>query len=243
MLHRLQFNKLNGRVPEVLAHIKQNRADAQKRGASYTVIDVGGSMGGWSSEVATHLLDFNTPKNNGKFQFFQISTLNDAESWRDITSYTSKHGKFDFCICTHTLEDVAMPQLVVKMISRVAQAGFISTPSKYREFQRNIDNHGQAATQGYYHHRFIYSIVDNVWTAFPKLNFLESEPEYDAVASNLKERHELSFFWKKNISLHIYNNDYLGPSYDFARDAYKAQLLINFDDAWILGNATKSSSL
>jgi len=224
----------------VLAMLSQKRA----QNSLYTVLDVGGSMGGWSAPVATHLMDFNPPVATGRFSIFRVGTINDAEEWKDVLEHVTAHGRFDFCICTHTLEDIAMPQLVVKMINRVSKAGFFATPSKYIELKRGVETgpEGPSRFRGYIHHRWLFSLVGGTWTAFPKVNFLDAEPAYDALVGDgtpATAHAELSFFWSGRISLHPINQDYLGPSYDAVRQFYAASLLSDDCDEWIRRHAPR----
>ena len=94
----LQFRlgPINSRHPEVLALLMKRRAQQP----SYTILDVGGSMGGWSAPVATHLMDFNPPVNTGRYTVFKVGTINDAEEWKGVLDHVAANGKFDFCICT-----------------------------------------------------------------------------------------------------------------------------------------------
>jgi hypothetical protein len=158
-----------------------------------------------------------------------------AKIGKKFYSTWQKNGKFDFCICTHTLEDIANPSTAVRMIDRISKAGFVSTPSKYDEFIRSKDKFN-SNYRGYIHHRWIFSIYNGAWTAYPKQNFLDFESSFDKLTDNGKALMygELSFMWTGKIELKIVNDDYLGPNSDAVISYYQEQLLHRSDDdRWI----------
>jgi hypothetical protein len=80
--------------------------------------------------------------------------------WSKIEEDVSKNGKFDFCVCSHTLEDIINPEFVQSMINKYCKSGFVAVPSKYQECTRNIPHNG--TYRGYIHHRYI------VWSNIQK---------------------------------------------------------------------------
>ena len=115
-----------------------------------------------------------------------------------------------------------MPSVVVRQLSRIAKSGFIATPSKYLEMRRNK---GAGSARGYIHHRWIFSVsLNGRWKAFPKINFMDHDAAYDALAIKYRQCKELSFFWTGNIELEIVNNDFLGPTVDAVRGYYRELL-------------------
>lgn len=81
--------------------------------SSFTAIDVGGSAGGWSFDVIDALVDANQPSNeslNSRINVFQAN-INLESEWKPILDHVAAHGKFNFAICTHTLEDLAYPEV------------------------------------------------------------------------------------------------------------------------------------
>ena len=64
-----------------------------------------------SKDVVDAIVDFQEPNVDSKIKVFPAN-INVAEDWAAIESYVEEHGKFDFSICSHTLEDLANPQLV-----------------------------------------------------------------------------------------------------------------------------------
>lgn len=135
---------------------------------NYSVIDVGGAHGGWSFHVINAMVDkniygVNKPNNITIFE----SNINFESEWEPILEYVRTHGKFSFAICSHTLEDIALPQVAMQMLPRIAQEGFVAVPSKYREFSEV-----EGLWQGYHHHRWICSFRNGIFKLYPKLGWV-----------------------------------------------------------------------
>ena len=172
----------------------------------FTVIDVGGSVTGWSSPYVDAIVDFNDLEvKNPNIQFFKCD-ITHPESYKEIFNYIEENGKFDFCICSHTLEDIINPVYVCEQICKISKQGYISFPSKYRELSRFEGNY-----RGYIHHRWIFDIKTNSeLIAYPKINYIENYL-FDSISNMSEDIKDLSFFWKDNINLTYLNNNYLGP--------------------------------
>ena len=91
----------------------------RKKEGNFNVIDVGGSIGGWSSNIIDAIIDFNEPVTYmDKIMLFKCD-ITHPDSWKDVLQYVKDNGKFDFCICTHTLEDIMNPIFVCEQISKI----------------------------------------------------------------------------------------------------------------------------
>lgn len=176
------------------------------------IVDVGGSTSFADGYLDT-IIDFNPPKAKCK-NFFE-GNINNPDVWGRVITHVKKNGKFDYAICTHTLEDISNPLYVCHQIENIAKAGFIAVPSKYIELAR-LGNH----FRGFIHHRWIFDIVDGRFTGFPKVNLIEHE-RFDKVKG---EENELQIFWEGEIGLEIINDDFLGPDNE-AVESYYNKLL------------------
>lgn len=200
---------------------------AQKKGRQFTVIDIGGSASGWSSSVLDALCDCNPPVQAvDSIKFFKIDICN-PEDWKLVEDYVQDHGKFDFSICTHTLEDIRNPDLVCKKLSQISKAGYIAVPSKYRELSRFEDS--QFPYRGYIHHRWIFSVSRNRFVGYPKLPYLEHDSKFNRVMDMSATKADLSFHWDTTLSLSLMNQDYLGPSGEAVRGYYDQLLSDDLD--------------
>jgi hypothetical protein len=140
----------NGRKDQtrqkVLDYIKQKK----QQNPNFKVIDIGGALGNWAEEYTDAYIDLARPKTQ-KPVFH--GDLNKPEVWEEVLS---KHGQFDFSICTHVLEDIRNPVFVAEQIQKISKAGFISFPNKHTEFS-NIESHYWT---GNAHHRWVFTIKD-----------------------------------------------------------------------------------
>jgi hypothetical protein len=210
MIKNLSYNTIKERNNEVLSYL----ASKTKKP---TVIDVGASYDPWCSEFTIATVDLNKTASPGTTQFY--GDINNIDVWNEILSYVGKNGKFDFCVCTHTLEDISNPIFVSKMISQVAKEGFIAVPSKFVESKRN-----GGLCRGWLHHRWIFNNEDDIVVAYPKLPFTEYLTCLDELAANFtEETSELSFFWEGTCDIQVVNEDFF-PSDDFALNIYNKLL-------------------
>ena len=204
-----------------------------------SVIDIGGAMFPWAKEFVSHYIDLFDPKTyhqdpaiNDKYVQASSSFVGDIcqqKVWSDVLYHTEIHGKFDYAICCHTLEDIRNPELAIKHIPLIAKEGFIAVPNKFVEMSKTIESYGEkegwgftGAYRGYCHHRWIFTIIDNEFIAIPKLNFIEyldgiEQPDPPGAG-------DLSFFWKDDIPFEFMNSDFLGPNPPTVFDLYRKYL-------------------
>ena len=178
---------------------------------NYRIIDVGGGKEKHVSDKFDFIdacVDMREVNHPG-VKHFQ-GNINDPELWEDIHAEVAENGKFDYCICTHTLEDLSSPAYVARQISKIAKSGIVSFPSKYKEMCRF--EFGPESYRGYNHHRWIMTIQDGSVLALPKINLVEA-PHFDQLTEySSRDREELYALWNDNLDFKIINNDWLGPS-------------------------------
>ncbi|MBY0384243.1 class I SAM-dependent methyltransferase [bacterium] len=128
----------------VIQYIKQKK----QHNKQFRVIDIGGGVNPWAGEVVDAYIDICNPKNS-KNVF--IGDINETDVWDQILK---SEQKFDFSICTHTLEDIRDPIFVLKQIMKISKSGYISFPSKHTEFS----NHESHYWNGSCHHRWVFTV-------------------------------------------------------------------------------------
>ena len=183
----------------------------QKRNdPGYRVIDVGGAAGPFPAELVSAVLDVQAPPAGNRQEWYR-GNIDEPQGWREVEAAVAERGRFDFAICSHTLEDICSPALVCEKLGRVARMGYIAVPSKYKELSRF--EAPPPGYRGYIHHRWIFTVRDGRLWGFPKLSFLEQDPYFDRFAApDLARNDQLSAWWKNALELQLVNDGYLGPS-------------------------------
>ncbi|WP_268624051.1 glycosyltransferase [Paenibacillus alvei] len=103
------------------------------------ILDVGGGSNpfAYASVVTDLYFDDNRHRGGASLQI-----LNNIEYVQcDILSLPFKDKEFDFVICRHVLEHVALPDIAAKELSRVAKRGFVEMPSRYNEHVHGYPEH------------------------------------------------------------------------------------------------------
>lgn len=179
-----------------------------KEDKKYRIIDIGAGANPWSINWITHAVDcFIDPIDKKKFEETGVKVfefdIDDTLSWNVVLDDVEKNGKFDFVICSHTLEDINYPKGVCRLINQIGNAGYIAMPSKYSEFCGNEDkgNYG-IPYKGYHHHRWIYTIKNNILVGYPKLNFLEYL-EFQNIDIEKFVNSEIAFIWEESFDYEI----------------------------------------
>ncbi|MFT5439128.1 MAG: SAM-dependent methyltransferase [Alphaproteobacteria bacterium] len=146
--------------------------------ASDRILDIGGWFRPFN--LATHVVDIQPYETRQSFHALDPENVErfNKENWAQIDAckddwpFPDKY--FDFCICSHTLEDLPDPVRVCEQINRVSKAGYIEVPSKPREiFTKKRFSRLRAALNlpleiGFQHHHWICEINGDEITFEPK---------------------------------------------------------------------------
>ena len=177
---------------------------------NYQVIDIGGSAFSWTGEIADVIVDINSFRP----QDFKFNISNDWE-WKELLAYVDQHGKFDYAICTHTLEDIVHPATALRNLSKVSKAGIITMPTVNVELSRVESKQWL----GYIHHRHLFDYDNDTIVYASKLSFIES-----MLPDGLQEQdmhREIIFQWQDDIKFKSFMNDYLGPDATTVMNNYR----------------------
>ena len=213
MLYNIKIS--NGDRADVINYINSRR----QLNPNYKVVDVGGAHGGWSAPYVDAIVDFNDISLQSPIKHFKCDITN-PNDYNELMTYVKQNGKFDFCICTHTLEDIMNPLFVCEQIEKISKEGYIAFPSKYRELAR-IEGY----YRGYIHHRWIFVPKEDYILSFPKINYIE-HPIFDKIENANNNVCDLSFYWKDCIKIKYVNNNYLGPNVSAVISYYNELLLL-----------------
>jgi hypothetical protein len=80
--------------------------------------------------------------------------------------------RFDFSVCSHTLEDVRDPVWVCRELMRVSRAGYIEVPSRLEEQSYGF----QGPWAGWGHHRWLVDVAGGELTFVFKHHVLHNRP-------------------------------------------------------------------
>ena len=182
---------------------------------NFTLLDIGASHNPFNREYLTHTFDIMDTPMEGVHAF--RGNMNRCQDWQPLLDYVAEHGKFTFCNCTHTLEDLANPMLAIEMMPKIAEQGFLAMPSKYNELQRR-----EGPFRGTMHHRWIWNNEGGRLIAYPKIPIVDSMTFYP-YEGNIEQQAELELrmFWISDIDFSIVNDDYLGPTAEAIYDIYR----------------------
>lgn len=122
---------------------------------------------------------------------------------KDKFKYEDKY--FEFGYCRHVLEDIYNPEFAFLELTRVAEQGYIETPSPMIEILRGIMS---SQYRGYDHHRyFIWTDKDGVLNFLPKfpiIEYLTLDKEYEnkliEIANNYPIYWNNYYIWNKNTN-------------------------------------------
>ncbi len=129
-----------------------------------------------------------------------------AETWicRDLCDHTPwpfADKSIDFCVCSHTLEDLRDPLWLCHEMIRVAKRGYIEVPSMAFELSRGRE---PGVPVGLSHHKWIVELKGAHLAFIPKLHFVHGERDLSLPAgfggALPPERLVSSLFWENSFT-------------------------------------------
>ena len=209
MITKWQYNNHGDLRQDVKIMIKEN---------NYTTIDIGATARFWSYPECKTVIDA-YPVEEKDVLFFNVNIEN-AEEWSPVFEYVEKNGKFDFSICSHTMEDVFNPIELAKILQKISKRGYVAIPSKFNEFTKLFSN----KYRGDAHHKQFFDIVDESLMVFPKFNWIETDERSEIILKNYVAS-ELTFFWEDEIPIRVFGDGKPFIGDDSLINAYYNQLV------------------
>ena len=123
------------------------------------------------------------------------------DTWveRDVCArepWPFEDDRFDFAICSHTLEDLRDPVWVCGELARVARAGYIEVPSRLEEQAHGV--HGKWV--GWSHHHWLCDVRPGAIDFVFKSGILADRPRYCLSAEQAErltpEERVQTLFWE-----------------------------------------------
>lgn len=178
------------------------------------IIDIGGVVNGWSADFVDVVADINATR----LTDFRMN-VSVEEDWDELLDYVKNAGLFDYAICTHTIEDISNPQLLLRNLPKIAKRGIITAPSVRTEMSHVED----PRWRGYIHHRHLIGHDNQQIILAPKLGFLSA---FDVQTFDpLREEIVIEWTWKLPFSMIM--RDYLGPNIETVLQSYNEFIKTN----------------
>ncbi len=179
----VSLNDLGGLVE----HLRKRKA----QNPACRVLLIGGGPAGWPKDICDAVL-------GGAASTFP-GDLSDPEAYRAILAHIGRHGRFDYVIAPHVVQTLARPSVLLERLPLLAEAGWITTPSRYLEMLRP-----EGAHRGFGHHRWGADHVDSALVLAPKTPQIEHLVFPHAAAwEQAPERFELQVGWRGGLSFEI----------------------------------------
>jgi hypothetical protein len=139
-----------------------------------------------------------------------------------------KDKEFDVCLCTHVLEDLPTPFLVMDEMSRVAKRGLIVTPSmgidmKFTPIDYTNWLTGARRVSGEAHHKWFFVKEGNSLKVIPKIYPILYTEEFQV--TKWKGGVETEYYWNGIIKY----NEFSGLNIHKLIDEYKRFIDKNMD--------------
>lgn len=172
------------------------------------IIDVGGSANQKRLIRVHTLVDLFHPKDIA-YKYGNETKLKAEKFVKiDITKdkLPFKNKEFDVVLCTHTLEDIYNPFLLIEEMQRIGKRGLITTPEMGMDFVHNpVDitrwGTGPQRTPGWVHHKWMFTLEKGVMKIVFKSYPVLYSTEFQIYRWLGKE--EFQYFWKDKIKYEV----------------------------------------
>jgi FkbM family methyltransferase len=184
-----QFGRLTtlNELGALVGHLRWRK----KQNPACRVLLVGGGPSGWPDDLRDAVLG----GPSGPF----AGDLSDPDTYRAILAHVAREGRFDYAIAPHVVQTLSKPSTLLERLPLLAEAGWITTPSRYLEVLKI-----EGAHRGFAHHRWGVDHVDDVLTLAPKTPLIEhltfpGEPAWEQA----ENRFELQIGWRGGLRFQV----------------------------------------
>lgn len=174
------------------------------------VLDVGGSMKQRDEIKVDTLVDMIRPE-EAPYGASKLRAKNFVrlDITKDKLPFADK--EFDFCLCTHTLEDLSNPEMAIYEMARVSKRGYITTPSfgsdlvfSHVDFTDWLT--GPRRVPGVAHHKWLFYKKGKKVRIVAKNYPILYTPRYQIVVWTGEE--EFEYYWEGKIDYEILDDTY-----------------------------------
>ena len=174
-----QFAGLND-LSGLVAQLQRQRA----QDPDFRILLVGGVPPGWPEDLKASVL-------GGAAADFP-GDLSDPETYRAVLNRVAREGRFDCVVAAHVVQTLTRPSVLLERLPLIAEAGWITTPSRYLEALKP-----EGAYRGFAHHRWAADHLEGVLVLAPKTPLLEHLTfPGEAVWAQAPQRFELQVQWR-----------------------------------------------
>lgn len=155
------------------------------------ILLIGGGPSGWPEDLCDGLLG------GAKGPF--AGDLSDPDTYRAILAHVAREGRFDYAVAPHVLQTLTRPSTLLERLPLVAEAGWITTPSRYLEVLKI-----EGAHRGFAHHRWGVDHAGEVLSLAFKTPMIEHLvfPQ-EASWEQAEQRFELQVGWRGGLRFEI----------------------------------------
>lgn len=170
------------------------------------VLDIGGSLKQHEQILIDTLVDLYHPS---KAPYWPSKLKAKHFVQLDVTrqKLPFKNKEFNVCLCTHTLEDLYNPFLVLDEMSRVAKRGYIATPSRgfdmvFSHFNLTDWKTGPRRQPGLSHHHWFFETDGKKLIITPKIYPILYTSEFHITKWQGEE--ECQLVWQNEILFDVF---------------------------------------
>lgn len=138
--------------------------------------------------------------------------LDNETTWRPLLDHVARHGRFSYVVCPHLIQGLADPELLLRMLPLVAEAGFVSAPARHLEVSRP-----QGPYRGFMETRWILDMFEDQLVLAPKLGLLEYVKLEHEEAIAARGALEIQLTWRGAIDARRLFEAELSPQDLFSR--------------------------
>lgn len=177
------LNALNG----VMDYLRRRKA----QDPGFRILLIGGGPPGWPADLCDAVLG----GAGGAF----AGDLSASQTYSQILARVAREGRFDYVVALHVVQMLARPSVLLERLPLLAQAGWITMPSRYLEVLKVEGPH-----RGFAHHRWGVDHIDGVLTLAPKTPQIEHLVfPGEAVWEQATDRFELQVGWRGGLRFEI----------------------------------------
>jgi ubiquinone/menaquinone biosynthesis C-methylase UbiE len=208
------------------------------------ILDIGGSMKQHTDINIDTLVDIVHPK-DAPYYPSKLRAKHFVKVDIQSNKLPFKNKQFDFCLCTHTIEDLSWPFLALDEMARVSKRGLITTPSRGEDMvftQFDITNWmtGGRRVPGVGHHKWFFEKRGKTLYVITKNYPLLYSGEFQFTKWNGPE--ECRYYWSddvkykvaQEIDFHLLIKEYREFVEKNRKYLTKESVLIYFDKPFVI---------